>query len=106
MWLEVLCCHKLKVIVAYLHEKIYLMHPQSQRQCFEVYVVHADPTVQDLDVLKTDVIIPSVDDNGTLTLNVTAISTLSINTLYQATLFTDMGTEEAGRFQFCKCTVT
>ena len=85
------------------------MHPQSQRQCFDMYVVHADPTdsgeMQDLEVLKTDVIIPSVDDNGTLTLNVTANS-LSINTLYQATLFTDMGTVEAGRIQFCKCTVT
>ena len=78
-----------------------------------MYVVHADPVEatdiggrQDLKVLKTDLIVPSVDDNGTLTLNVIANSTLSINTLYQATLFTAMGMVETGRIQFCKCTDT
>ena len=47
-------------------------------------------------------IIPSVSDDGKLTLNVTTNSTLSANTFYNATLITTMDMVEAGNFQFCK----
>ena len=50
-------------------------------------------------------IIPSVSGDGTLTLIVTANSTLSTNMFYYATLFTTMDMMEAGNFQFCKCTL-
>ena len=55
------------------------------------------------EVIESNWIVPSVDDNGNLTLNVTN-STLSTNTLYRATLFTAMDMMGAGSFQFCKCT--
>ena len=57
-------------------------------------------------MIESDWIIPSVDDNGTLTLNVATNSTLSANTFYHATLITAMDMMEAGSIQFCECTIT
>ena len=78
-----------------------------------MYVVHMDPVeetdngrMQDQEVLKTGLITPSVDDSGNLTVNVTANTTLSINTFYQATVIAAMGMVEVGRSHFCKCNVT
>ena len=57
------------------------------------------------EVIESDWIFPTVDDNGTLTLNVTTNS-LSPNTFYNATLITAMDMTEAGSIQFCECTIT
>ena len=81
------------------------MYQQSQRRCFDVYVVYLEP-VTGSEGLESNLIIPSVNVNGSVTLNVTANSTLSTNTLYRATLITAMDMMEAGSIQFCKFTVT
>ena len=89
------------------------MHPQiSQQQCFDMYLVHFEQETgsggsgqYEPEVIESNWIVPSVDDNGNLTLNVTTNSTLSTNTLYRATLFTAMDMMEAGSIQFCKCTL-
>ena len=57
-------------------------------------------------MIESGQIIPDVSIDGILTLNVTTNSTLSPNTFYNATLITAMDMDEAGSFQFCKCTVT
>ena len=79
---------------------------QSQRQCYDVYVVHLEPVepVADNEGLESKWIIPSVNQNGSVTLNVTTNSTLSTNMFYRATLITAVDMMEAGRFQFCKYT--
>ena len=59
-----------------------------------------------LGLIKSNWIIPSVSENGSVTLNVKTNSTLIANMLYVATLFTAMDMMEAANFQFCKCTVT
>ena len=58
------------------------------------------------EVIESNWIVPSADDNGNLTLNVTTNSTLSTNMFYRATLFTAMDTMEAGSILFCKCGIT
>ena len=70
-----------------------------------MYVVHLEP-VTGSERLERNWIIPSVDVNGSVTLNVTTNSTLSTNTLYRATLITAMDMMEAGSIMFCKCSVT
>ena len=71
-----------------------------------MYVVHLEPVepVADNEGLERKWIIPSVDENGSVTLNVTTNSTLSTNMFYNATLITTMDMTEAGNIQFCKCT--
>ena len=57
-------------------------------------------------LIKTDPIIPSVDDSGDregrLSFNVTTNSTLSTNMFYNATLITILDMMEAGSIQLCK----
>ena len=88
------------------------MHTQSQRRCFDVYVVYLEPV--DLErgnrgheVTESDWIIPSlylsIAGDEILTLNVTTNTTLRMNTLYNTTLFTATEMVEVGSFQFCKC---
>ena len=98
----------------------FLLHLQSQRQCFDMYVVHLKPVeletdsgrsrLHELEVIESDWVIPSLHLSSAgdeiLTLNVTTNSTLRTNTFYNATLITTMDTMEVGNFQFCKCTVT
>ena len=86
---------------------------QSQRQCFDVYEVHIDPVeetdrggMREPQVLKTRLIIPSVNDSGNLTLNVTTNSTLSTNTFYRAKVIAATGMVDVGSSRFCKYTVT
>ena len=78
---------------------------QSQRQCFDVYVVHLE-SVEPERVIESDWIIPSLNisdvGGGKMTLNVTTNSTLSTNTFYNATLITAMDMTTAGNIQFCK----
>ena len=71
-----------------------------------MYVVYLEPVepVAGNEELESKWIIPSVDENGSVTLNVTTNSTLSTNKLYRATLITTMDMMEAGNIQFCKCT--
>ena len=88
---------------------------QSQRRCFDVYVVQLKPVglerssrgsgFHELEVIETGLIIPSVSDSddGSFTLNVITNSTLSANMFYQAILTTTRDTMEAGSFLFCKC---
>jgi len=57
------------------------------------------------EVIESDWIFPIVDDNGSVTLNVTTNS-LSTNTFYNATLITATDMTEAGNIQFCECTIT
>ena len=57
------------------------------------------------EVIESNWIIPRVDDNGNLTLNVTTNSSLSTNMFYNATLFTAMDMMEAGSILFCTCTL-
>ena len=105
-------CSATEAIDSVLHnsQKMYpnfsiLTHPQaSQRGCFDVYVVTSRNRSKP-EVIVSNQIIPSVSDDGKLTLNVTTNSTLSTNTLYRATLFTAMDMMEAGNIQFCKYTL-
>ena len=88
---------------------------QSQRRCFDVYVVHLESVELETgsgesslhELIESEPIIPSVDDSGDgiarLTLNVTTNSTLGTNMFYRATLITAMDTMEAGNVLFCKC---
>ena len=71
-----------------------------------MYVVYLEPVepVAGNEELESKWIIPSVDENGSVTLNVTTNSTLSTNKLYRATLITTMDMMEPGNIQFCKCT--
>ena len=62
--------------------------------------------MRELGVLETGQIIPSVNDSGILTLNVTTNSTLSTNAFYQAKVITAIGMVDVGSSRFCKCTVT
>ena len=57
-------------------------------------------------LIESDWVIPSVNENGLVTLNVTTNSTLSANTFYSATLITAMDMMEIGSVLFCKCTST
>ena len=75
---------------------MYLVH-------FEQETGSGESALPEPEVIESDWIFPTVDDNGTLTLNVTANSTLSANTFYQATLITAMDMMEAGSIQFCEC---
>ena len=110
MWL-------VKLVCASLHEFyfIFCSYMQSQRRCFDVYVVKLKPAglerssrgsgFHELEVIETGLIIPSVSDSGdgSFTLNVITNSTLSANMFYQAILTTTRDTMEAGSFLFCKC---
>ena len=85
---------------------------RSQRLCFDVYLVQfeqeigsGESALAEPEVIESDWIFPTVDDNGTLTLNVTTNS-LSPNTFYNATLITAMDMTEAGSIQFCECIIT
>ena len=71
-------------------------------------MVHLEPVAgsEGLGLIESNWIIPRVDDNGILTLNVTTNSTLSTNMFYRATLFTAMDMVEAESILFCKYTVT
>ena len=71
-----------------------------------MYVVYLEPVepVAGNEELESKWIIPSVNENGSVTLNVTTNSTLSTNKLYRATLITTMDMMEAGNIQLCKCT--
>ena len=104
--------------VFFCHVTILCIHAQSQRECFDVYVIHLESVelnrvgsrLYKPEVIESDWIIPSLNTSdvggGNLTLNVTTNSTLSTNMFYRATLITTMDMVEAGDFQFCKCTVT
>ena len=93
-----------------------LMLTQSQRTCFDVYVVRLESVELETGsgesglhgLNETDPIIPSVtvsgEDRVRLTLNVTTNSTLSTNMFYNATLITTMDMMEAGSIQLCECT--
>ena len=83
---------------------------QFQSTCFDIYVVEIEEETDNgeldgPDVIKTGTIIPSVDDDGNLTLNVTTNSTLGTNMFYQATLIT-ASNRPSGSTRFCKCAVT
>jgi len=87
------------------------MLPQSQRRCFDVYVVRIESVTgsggSELhELIESDPIIPSVtvsgEDRVRLTLNVTTNSTLCTNMFYCATLITITDTMEAGKVLFCK----
>jgi len=92
-----------------------LILTQSQRRCFDVYVVRLKSVELETgsggsglhELIETDPIIPSVDGSGDgegrLTLNVTTNSTLSTNMFYNATLITTMDMMEAGSIQLCEC---
>ena len=71
-------------------------------------MVHLEPVTgsEGLGLIESDWIIPRVDDNGRLTLNVTTNSTLSTNMFYNATIITTMDMMEAGSILFCKCSIT
>ena len=73
-----------------------------------MYVVDLEPVIgsEGLGVIESNWIIPRVDDNGRLILNVTTNSTLSTNMFYNATLFTAMDMVEAGSILFCKYSIT
>ena len=108
-----------RYLVPILHHIIYvdmlLICPQSQRRCFDVYVVHLESVELEAgsgvsglhELIESEPIIPSVDDSGDgiarLTLNVTTNSTLGTNMFYRATLITTMDTMEAGSIRLCKC---
>ena len=99
-------------LIAYRNQFYILLfynHTQSQRQCFDVYVVQLEPVglergstgsgLHELVVIETGLIIPSGDE--TLTLNVTTNTILSTNMHYEAILITTTDMVEAGDFQFC-----
>ena len=69
-----------------------------------MYVVHLEP-VTGSEGLESNWIIPSVNVNGSVTLNVTTNSTLSTNMFYRATVVTTMDMMEAGSILFCKCVI-
>ena len=79
------------------------MYPQSQRRCFDAYVVYLKPGNEELGLIESDWIIPTVDVNGSMKLNVTTNTTLSTNMFYNATFITAMDMVEAGSILFCKC---
>lgn len=81
---------------------------QAQRKCFDVYVVHMESETgnEGSGLTESDWVIPSVNENGLVTLNMTTNSTLSANTFYRATLITTMDMMEIGSVLFCKCTST
>ena len=91
--------------------------PQSQRSCFDVYLVRIEPLELDTDregsrlnkLIKSEPIVPSVDDSGggkrRLTLNVITNSSLDTNMFYNATLIAIPDGVEAGSIRFCKCTL-
>ena len=72
---------------------------------FEQETGSGESALPEPEVIESDWIIPTVDDNGTFTLNVTTNS-LSPNTFYSATLITATDMTEAGSIQFCECTIT
>jgi len=90
------------------------MLPQSQRRCFDVYMVHIESVELETgsggselhELIESDPIIPSVtvsgEDRVRLTLNVITNSTLRTNMFYCATLITILNTMEAGKVLFCK----
>ena len=71
-----------------------------------MYVVHLEPVepVAGNEELESKWITPSVDENGSVTLNVTTNTTLNTNMFYRATFITTMDMTTAGNIQFCKCT--
>jgi len=91
-----------------------LMLTQSQRRCFDVYVVHLESVELETgsgesglhELIETGPIIPSVDDSGDregrLSLNVTTNSAINTNMFYNATLITILDMMEAGSVQLCK----
>ena len=82
---------------------------QFQSTCFDIYVVEIDEESDNGELhgpkMIKITIIPSVDDDGNLTLNITTNSTLGTNMFYQATLTTASNRQSAST-QFCKCAVT
>ena len=77
---------------------------------YEVYLDPVEETdrggMRESQVLKTGLIIPSVNNSGNLTLNVTTNSTLSTNAFYQAKVIAATSLVDVGSSRFCKCTVT
>ena len=80
------------------------MYPQSQGRFFDVYVVYlkAGTGNEELGLIESDWIIPTVDVNGSMKLNVTTNTTLNTNMFYTVTLITAMDMVEAGSILFCK----
>ena len=72
---------------------------------FEQETGSGESALPEPEMIESDWIIPTVDDNGTLALNVTTNS-LCPNTFYNVTLITAMDMTEAGSIQFCECTIT
>ena len=58
-----------------------------------------------LGLVESNWIIPSVNVNGSFTLNVTTNCTLSANMFYNATVITTINMTMAGNIQFCTCTI-
>ena len=80
------------------------MYPQSQRRCFDAYVVYlkSGTVNEELRLIESDWIIPTVDVNGSMKLNVTTNTTLNTNMFYTATLITAVDMVEAGSILLCK----